>query len=135
MQRLVMFSLSLLATAAFLSCTAQSPAPRVKVANGILEGVIEASGVHSFKGIPFAAPPVGNLRWREPQPAVNWDGIRKADHFAAKAMQLPIFSDMQFRASGTSEDCLYLNVWQPIDAGKKPLPVLVYFYGGGFVAG
>jgi len=112
-------------------------APRIKVANGLLEGVTEASGVRSYKGIPFAAPPVGKLRWREPQPAANWTGVLKADHFAAKGEQLPIFSDMQFRASGASEDCLYLNIWQPIEAGagKKPVPVLVYFYGGGYVAG
>ena len=115
--------------------SAQSSRPLVKVAGGTLEGVTEASGVRSFKGIPFAAPPVGNLRWREPQPAAGWEGIRKADHFAAKAMQLPVYSDMQFRAAGTSEDCLYLNVWQPAGAGKNLLPVLVYFYGGGFVAG
>jgi para-nitrobenzyl esterase len=117
---------------------ATSPAeapPRVTVSTGILEGVTEPSGVHSFKGIPFAAPPVGNLRWREPQPPAKWQGVRKADHFAAKAMQLPIFSDMQFRAAGTSEDCLYLNVWQPAEAGRQLLPVLVYFYGGGYVAG
>jgi len=138
MRRLAILSLSLLTSAASLSATAQSSAtPQVKVANGILEGVTEISGVRSYKGIPFAAPPVGNLRWREPQPAANWQGIRKADHFAAKAMQLPIYSDMQFRAGGTSEDCLYLNVWQPLDAGagKKLVPVLVYFYGGGYVAG
>ena len=147
MQRLAILSLSLL-SATFLtaqSSTAQpsteqptaAPAPQIKVKNGILEGVTEASGVHSYKGIPFAAPPVGDLRWREPQPAANWQGIRKAGHFAAKAEQLPIFSDMQFRASGTSEDCLYLNVWQPAEAtgGKQLLPVLVYFYGGGYVAG
>jgi para-nitrobenzyl esterase len=136
MQRLVMLFLSIAATAVFVSSTAQSSAPRVKVANGTLEGVTEASGVRSFKGIPFAAPPVGGLRWREPQPAANWEGVRKADHFAAKAMQLPIYSDMQFRASGTSEDCLYLNVWQPSEANDKILlPVLVYFYGGGYTAG
>jgi para-nitrobenzyl esterase len=133
---------ALLASASFFSASAHvpaptAPAPLVKVANGTLEGVTESSGVRSYKGIPFAAPPVGKFRWREPQPAANWQGIRKADHFAAKAMQLPVFSDMQFRASGTSEDCLYLNIWQPIDAvpGKKGVPVLVYFYGGGFVAG
>ncbi|GGA96913.1 carboxylesterase/lipase family protein [Puia dinghuensis] len=137
MQRLVMLSLSLLAMSSFLTIAAQSPAPRVKVANGILEGVTEASGVRSFKGIPFAAPPVGNLRWREPQPAANWEGVRRADHFAARGMQLPVFADMQFRSAGMSEDCLYLNVWMPADAGagKKLLPVLVYFFGGGFVGG
>jgi len=147
MRRLALLALTLLASAAFLTVAAQpdatsaaaaaDAAPRIKVANGLLEGVTEASGVRVYKGIPFAAPPVGKLRWREPQPAASWQGVRKADHFAAKAEQLPIYSDMQFRASGTSEDCLYLNVWQPIEAGpgKKPVPVLVYFYGGGYAAG
>lgn len=134
--------LFLLAITIFFTATAQSRAPQVRVSGGTLEGIVEHSGVHSFKGIPFAAPPVGNLRWREPQPAAKWEGIRKADHFAAKAMQLPIYSDMQFRAAGTSEDCLYLNVWQPAEAAAAMhvksdilLPVLVYFYGGGYTAG
>ena len=100
----------------------------------MVDGTIEKSGVHSFKGIPFAAPPVGDLRWKEPQPAKNWQGIREAKQFAANPMQYNIFGDMNFRSAGVSEDCLYLNVWQP--PGKnKALPVLVYFYGGGFVAG
>jgi para-nitrobenzyl esterase len=88
-----------------------------------------------FKGIPFAQPPVGDLRWKDPQPVQNWTGVRKADHFAANAMQKNVFGDMMFRSSGMSEDCLYLNVWTPAQSSKAKLPVLVYFYGGGFVAG
>jgi para-nitrobenzyl esterase len=61
-----------------------------------------------FKGIPFAQPPIGDLRWKEPQPVKNWEGTWKADHFSARAMQLPIYSDMKFRSAGISEDCLYL---------------------------
>jgi para-nitrobenzyl esterase len=108
---------------------------QVKTASGIVEGVLEKSGVRSFKGIPFAAPPVGNLRWREPQPVPNWQGVRKANRFGLRAMQAPIFGDMAFRSNGMSEDCLYLNVWSPKPSGTAKLPVLVYFYGGGFVAG
>jgi para-nitrobenzyl esterase len=107
---------------------------QVTTNNGILQGTV-ASGISMFKGVPYAQPPVGDLRWREPQPLKNWEGIRLADHFAARAMQLPIFSDMQFRSEGINEDCLYLNIWTPAKTGKEELPVLVYFYGGGFQAG
>lgn len=109
--------------------------PRAKVAHGTLEGVTETSGVRAFKGVPFAAPPVGNLRWREPQPVQNWSGVRKASTFGPRAMQRAIFGDMNFRSNGVSEDCLYLNVWTPAKSDKEKLPVLVYFYGGGYMAG
>ena len=107
----------------------------VTVANGTLEGTREVSGVRSFKGIPFAQPPMSELRWKPPQPPKNWEGVRKADKFGPRAMQRPIFGDMGFRSDGMSEDCLYLNVWTPAKSSKAKLPVLVYFYGGGFVAG
>jgi para-nitrobenzyl esterase len=108
---------------------------QVRTTNGLVEGTLEKSGIVSFKGIPFAAPPVGDLRWKEPQPVKNWDGVLKADKFGPNAMQYDIFGDMIFRSNGMSEDCLYLNVWAPAKKTNKLLPVFVYFYGGGFVAG
>ncbi|HEX9107911.1 MAG TPA: carboxylesterase family protein [Longimicrobiales bacterium] len=111
-------------------------APRVRVAGGMLEGTVAQSGVSMFRGIPFAAPPVGQLRWKAPQPVSAWKGVRPAAGFGPRCMQLPIFNDMQFRSNGVSEDCLYLNVWVPAGAKRgSKLPVLVYYYGGGNVAG
>ncbi|HSR39977.1 MAG TPA: carboxylesterase family protein, partial [Phnomibacter sp.] len=109
-------------------------APRVKTKYGELEGVY-ASGISIFRGVPFAAPPVGQYRWREPQPVKPWTGVKKANQFGPRAMQLPIFGDMNFRSNGVSEDCLYLNIWTPNAGNTAELPVLVYFYGGGFMAG
>src|SRR5690348_10292218 len=86
----------------------------VMTANGIVEGITDQNaGIRMFKGIPFAAPPLGDLRWKPPQPVQNWTGVRKADKFGPRAMQLRLFGDMGFRSKGMSEDCLYLNVWTP----------------------
>ena len=114
---------------------ASGETPVIRISNGALKGTISQSGVRAYKGIPFAEPPVGNLRWKEPQPAKNWKGVLKADHFGSNGMQKPVFGDMGFRSSGMSEDCLYLNVWTPAKSAAEKLPVLVYFYGGGYVAG
>ena len=88
-----------------------------------------------FRGIPFAAPPVGDLRWKAPQPVESWPGVRPADKFGPRCMQRAMFGDMEFRSNGMGEDCLYLNVWTPARSGEERLPVLVYFYGGGYRAG
>jgi para-nitrobenzyl esterase len=110
-------------------------ANRVKTANGIVEGTTEPSGIHVFRGLPFAAPPTGDLRWKEPQPVKDWTDVRPASQFGPRCMQRPVFSDMVFRSNGVSEDCLYLNVWTPAASASERRPVLVYFYGGGYLAG
>ena len=107
-----------------------------RTANGVLEGVVSADGkVRTFKGIPYAAPPVGPLRWKAPQPAAAWTGVRKATEYPARCMQAPIYSDMIFHDNGPSEDCLYLNLWMPAAPAQPRLPVMVWIYGGGFAAG
>lgn len=133
-QPILLIFLLVLASFAFAQLNIETKQPQVQTSNGILEGV-NSSGIKIFKGIPFAKPPVGSLRWREPQPVESWKGIRKGDKFGPRAMQLPLFSDMVFRSDGLSEDCLYLNIWTPAKSSNERLPVLVYFFGGGFVAG
>jgi para-nitrobenzyl esterase len=113
-----------------------------RTANGAVEGVVSADNkVRTFKGIPFAAPPVGALRWKAPRPAASWTGVRKSVDYGPRCMQGRIYNDMVFHDAGPAEDCLYLNLWMPEAAydGRAPerikLPVMVWIYGGGFQAG
>jgi para-nitrobenzyl esterase len=111
--------------------------PVIAIDTGKLAGAVE-HGVASWKGIPFAAPPVGALRWRAPQPAAAWSGVRQATEYGHDCMQLPFPSDAAPLGTAPAEDCLYANVWKPSaskPAKKGGLPVIVWIYGGGFVNG
>jgi para-nitrobenzyl esterase len=109
---------------------------QLKTADGVLEGVISADGkVRTFKGIPYAAPPVGPLRWKAPQPPVPWTGVRQASEYGPRCMQGPIYSDMIFHDAGPTEDCLYVSLWMPAVPAVPKLPVMVWIHGGGFQAG
>ncbi|SOE21757.1 para-nitrobenzyl esterase [Spirosomataceae bacterium TFI 002] len=130
--------LALFLTILYNSSFAQNNAFAVQtsIKNGIVEGNYDTkTGIQKYFGIPYAKPPVGDFRWKAPQPIANWQGVKMTKDFGPRAMQAPVFGDMRFRSDGLSEDCLYLNVWAPSGQLAKNLPVLVYFYGGGFVAG
>jgi len=120
-------SAGLLFTAFAIASYAQQPEP-VKVDGGLVQGNVE-NGLTVYKGIPFAAPPVGDLRWKAPQPVVKWDGIRLTTQFAPGSIQ------GGNPPSGKSEDCLYLNVWSPAKSAGDKMPVLAWIYGGGFSGG
>lgn len=109
--------------------------PEVTTKAGVLRGVTEGD-VSIFKGIPFAAPPVGELRWRPPQPVTPWEGVRDASEYGPNCAQGGWGAAPGTIAEGSSEDCLYLNLWTPAGAktGDK-LPVMVWIHGGGFVGG
>ena len=123
------------ATLAVLSLLpfAASAAP-VRVEGGLVSGVA-AAGVVSWKGVPYAAPPVGERRWRAPQPVEPWTGVRAATEYAHDCMQLPFPSDAAPLGTPPAEDCLYVNVWAPEKPAAPKLPVMVWIHGGGFVNG
>jgi para-nitrobenzyl esterase len=114
---------------------AQTSDQTIKIESGMIEGVISGDVV-SFKGIPYAAPPVGDLRWRPPQLVKPWEGVRKANAYGNDCVQMPVPGDAGAGGSTRSEDCLVLNVWRPVAImlGNK-LPVMVWIHGGGFLNG
>jgi para-nitrobenzyl esterase len=109
---------------------------QIKTDKGKVEGALTTDGkVVAFKGIPYAAPPIGDLRWKPPMPAEKWKGVRPAKEFGSHCVQTGGYPDMIFHDPGESEDCLTLNVWTPKGAKSGSLPVMVWVYGGGFNTG
>jgi para-nitrobenzyl esterase len=134
-------TISILAILSFAP-TAPGPFTTVRTRDGRISGTTSEDGkVHIFRGIPFAAPPVGPLRWRAPQPADPWSGIRKCDAFGPSPMQnkpvpFGVYTpEFLIPETPISEDCLYLNVWTAAARPSDHRPVLVYIYGGGFISG
>ena len=137
MSRNHVFAMIVIACVAVLgSCTQKGTEVtlEVKTQYGVLQG-FEEDGVKKFLGVPFAQAPVGELRWKAPQPVQAWEGVRSAKQFADDPMQPNIFGDMSFRGSGRSEDCLYLNIWTTAATTADAMPVLISFNGGGLMAG
>lgn len=124
----------LLSAVLFAAASLFAQNPQVQTASGIIEGTDE-SGVKVFLGVPFAAPPVGDLRWKAPQPVESWSGVRQTKEYGPNPMQEAVFGDMNFGTKKMSEDCLYLNIWTPAKSMSEHLPVLIYFNGGGLMAG
>lgn len=109
---------------------------QVKTDKGKVQGRVSDDGqVRIFLGIPYAAPPVGPLRWKPPQPESKWSGVKDAADFGYRCMQPPVYRDMRFRDPGANEDCLTLNVWTPAKDKKAKLPVMVWIFGGGYMGG
>jgi para-nitrobenzyl esterase len=113
----------------------------VRLDTGLVSGITTSGGVRVFKGIPFAAPPVGPLRWKAPQPVTAWDGVRKADQFSSVCVQ-PSGGRARVNVSvdladspKPSEDCLYLNVWTAAAAPSERRPVMVWIFGGAYAEG
>jgi len=135
-----LYNVFLAATWAALPSAAAIQQP-IKVKTGLVAGAAASdSSITVFKGIPYAAPPVGDLRWRAPRPPAAWQGVRKTDQFSASCVQNIVTErkpwTFEFMAHGEiSEDCLYLNIWTPAKSAAAKRPVLLWMYGGGNVEG
>src|SRR5580658_5597316 len=119
--------------AALLLVTVPALSGVVHTESGLVRG-LRQDGIEVYKAIPFAAPPVGRLRWREPQPVTPWNGIRAPDTFAPACMQAGVSMPGETPPK-VSEDCLYLNIWTPAKGAQERLPVIVWIYGGGYING
>jgi len=131
---LILLALILISPSGTAGWCGESP-PTVELAAGIVQGTQE-DGVSVFRGIPYAAPPVGDLRWRPPQPVQPWQGVRGAASFGPACPQ-PEVSELEGGGDlgKLAEDCLYLNIWKPANSGEKKLPVMVWIHGGAFMVG
>jgi len=132
----VKFLMAAVVVMAFQACAEKRAEVTLQVNTqaGVIEG-FEEDSIKKFLGVQFAAAPVGDLRWQAPQPVAAWEGVREAKAFGNDPMQPNVFGDMNFRGASRSEDCLYLNVWTPAKFADEGLPVLIYFNGGGLMAG
>ncbi len=133
-RHLFRFSVPLYFILITIACSAPPLTTTVEVTGGTIEGV-EQDGIFSYKGIPFAAPPIDELRWKSPQPVVPWQGVKKTDTFAPGPMQDTAFGAILGGPQEISEDCLYLNVWTGAKKKDEKRPVMVWIYGGGFGIG